>query len=226
MRLISHLILALALGGPHLAVAQEAAAEAPAERFVRLSTSQGDIYLELFPDKAPRSVENFLAYVKNDFYDGTIFHRVISNFMIQGGGFTTNLQRKPTRDPIVNEADNLLANERGTIAMARTADPHSGTSQFFINVVDNPALNHTGKTHSRAWGYAVFGRVVQGMDVVDAIRNIPTGPAGPFRSDVPTEAVVIQDAEVVESLPVPEADENEPAAETEPTTAEDSAEES
>ncbi len=163
---------------------------------VVLHTNQGDITLELYPDKAPKTVENFLQYVRDGFYDGTIFHRVISNFMIQGGGYTQDYKRKRTRAPIPNEANNGLSNLRGTIAMARTADPHSATAQFFINVVDNKFLDYRAPT-TRGWGYCVFGRVVDGMDVVDKIRRIPTGPAGPFAKDAPRIPVVIERAEIV-----------------------------
>ncbi len=163
---------------------------------VKLSTSQGDIVLELDPEKAPKTVANFLKYVDDGFYDGTIFHRVIANFMIQGGGFSTELAKKPTRAPIQNEAKNGLKNDRGTIAMARTFDPHSATAQFFINVKDNTFLNHTAPTPN-GWGYCVFGKVVDGMKVVDAIRNTPTGASGPFPKDVPKTAVVIKKAERV-----------------------------
>lgn len=167
------------------------AAEAPK---VRLTTSAGNIVLELDPDKAPKSVENFLGYVRSGFYDGTIFHRVISNFMIQGGGFTRDFDKKATQAPIPNEADNGLKNDRGTISMARTGDPHSATSQFFINVQDNPNLNHTQKSQ-RGWGYTVFGRVVEGMEVVDRIRAVPTTNHGYYRN-VPVEPVIIQSAVV------------------------------
>ncbi|HSS66405.1 MAG TPA: peptidylprolyl isomerase [Gammaproteobacteria bacterium] len=163
---------------------------------VRLITSMGDIVLALDADKAPKTVENFLGYVKNGFYDGTIFHRVIDGFMIQGGGFNRDFDKKMTQPPISNEADNGLKNNRGSIAMARTGDPHSATSQFFINVKDNPNLNHTAKSQ-RGWGYAVFGRVVEGMEVVDRIRVVPTTSYGYYR-DVPVEPVVIESA-VVES---------------------------
>ena len=156
-----------------------------------LRTSQGDIHLELFAEQAPRSVENFLGYARSGFYDGTIFHRVISHFMIQGGGFTPEMEKKPTGEPIVNEAANGLSNKRGTIAMARTNHPHSATAQFFINVQDNINLDHTGESNSRAWGYAVFGRVTEGMDVVDKIRFVQTTRSGPY-SDVPVEPVVIE----------------------------------
>jgi len=167
---------------------------------VTLHTSRGDIRIELYPDKAPATVANFLQYAREGFYDGTIFHRVISHFMIQGGGFTADLAQKPTRDPIQNEAGNGLSNERGTIAMARTNDPHSATAQFFINVEPNPALDQTGTSNSREWGYAVFGRVVSGMDVVDDIRVSETGtrrlPDGMQMGDVPAEAVVIESVEI------------------------------
>lgn len=168
---------------------------------VKMQTSEGDIYLELYNDKAPKTVENFLSYVNEGFYNGTVFHRVISTFMIQGGGFTEDLERKPTKDPIVNEANNGLKNLRGTIAMARLPDPHSATAQFFINVQDNAALNFTGEQNTNTWGYAVFGKVVQGMEVVDEIRFTPTAGKMPFRKDVPIENMVIKSVEVVDSLP-------------------------
>jgi len=158
---------------------------------VRMETSKGTITLELYPDKAPKTVENFLTYVDEGVYDGTIFHRVIKDFMIQGGGFTEDMQKKPTHDPILNEADNGLKNDRGTIAMARTGDPHSATAQFFINHKDNDFLNHTGK-NTRGWGYAVFGKVTDGMEVVDEIAAVPTGAKGPFPTDVPQTTIVIE----------------------------------
>ncbi|MCP5141922.1 MAG: peptidyl-prolyl cis-trans isomerase [Gammaproteobacteria bacterium] len=161
---------------------------------VKLSTNRGDIVLQLDPTHAPASVENFLAYVDAGFYDGTIFHRVIKDFMIQGGGFTQSYDRKETRGEIQNEADNGLRNDRGTIAMARTSDPHSATAQFFINHKDNDFLNHSGKS-MRGWGYAVFGKVVAGMEVVDGIADAKTGPGGPFASDAPIEMVIIEKAE-------------------------------
>ena len=160
-----------------------------------LHTSLGEIHLELYADQAPRSVENFLSYAQGGFYDGTIFHRVISHFMIQGGGFTPDMEKKPTTEPIVNEANNGLSNKRGTIAMARTNHPHSATAQFFINVQDNMNLDHTGEANSRTWGYAVFGRVTEGMDVVDKIRFVQTANVGRY-SDVPVEPVVIERVEV------------------------------
>ncbi|HFE37958.1 MAG TPA: peptidyl-prolyl cis-trans isomerase [Gammaproteobacteria bacterium] len=158
---------------------------------VKIATTSGDIILELNATRAPKTVENFLTYVKNGFYDGTIFHRVISNFMIQGGGFTKSFEKKAVRAPIRNEADNGLSNARGTIAMARTSDPHSATAQFFINVVDNRFLDHRSKT-SRGWGYAVFGKVIEGMAVVDKIRRERTGSGGPFPKDVPQNTVIIK----------------------------------
>ncbi len=158
---------------------------------VLMQTSQGEIRLELYPDKAPKTVENFLKYVDAGFYDGTVFHRVIQGFMVQGGGFDVHYQRKPTRDPIPNEADNGLKNERGTIAMARTSDPDSATSQFFINQADNMALDFRAKT-SEGWGYAVFGRVTDGMDVVDRIASQPTQTLPIGLQNVPREPVVIE----------------------------------
>ena len=160
---------------------------------VNLQTNKGLIVIELYPDQAPQSVANFLAYVDAGFYDGTIFHRVIPDFMIQGGGFTADLEKKVTRAPIPNEADNGLKNERGTLAMARTNDPNSATAQFFINHKDNAFLDHSGK-NPRGWGYAVFGRVTDGMSVVDAIATTPTGAKGMFPKDVPLETIVIEKA--------------------------------
>jgi len=167
---------------------------------VDLKTTAGTIRLELYPGKAPKTVENFLRYVKDGHFDGTIFHRVIAGFMIQGGGFDAAYRQKPTRAPIANEAQAGvkagLKNEPGTIAMARTSDPNSATAQFFINVNDNTFLNW-GDARSDGHGYAVFGKVVGGMDVVTRIAKSPTGAGGPFRSDVPREAVVIQSATLV-----------------------------
>ena len=157
---------------------------------VVMRTTMGDIVIQLDADRAPNTVENFLAYVDDGFYTDTVFHRVIDGFMIQGGGFTTNFQRKTTRPPVSNEAYNGLRNRRYSIAMARTTAPHSATSQFFINSEDNSNLDHTGTTQ-RGWGYTVFGRVVQGKDVVDSISSVRTGPGGPFSRDVPKEEVVI-----------------------------------
>lgn len=159
---------------------------------VRLETTLGPITLELADDKAPKTVENFLSYVRDGFYNGTIFHRVIDGFMIQGGGFSRDFQQKPTRAPVLNEAENGLKNVRGAVAMARTGDPHSATAQFFINVKDNPVLDYRSST-AQGWGYAVFGKVVDGMDVVDKIRQVSTGAGGPGGqfSDVPKTLVVI-----------------------------------
>ena len=156
---------------------------------VVMETSKGEIVLALFPDKAPLTVKNFLDYVDAGFYNGTIFHRVIPGFMLQGGGFSRDMQKKPTLTPVKNEAHNGLKNDRGTIAMARTQDPHSASSQFFINTVDNAFLNYKGQT-TAGWGYAVFGKVIKGMEVVDAISMVETGNQGRFR-DVPKTPVVI-----------------------------------
>jgi peptidyl-prolyl cis-trans isomerase B (cyclophilin B) len=171
------------------AVTPAAAAENPK---VVLDTTKGQIVIELYPDKAPETVKNFLAYVDAGFYNGTIFHRVIPNFMIQGGGFTPDMEQKPTRAPIKIESDNGLKNQRGTIAMARTQDPNSATAQFFINSADNTFLNFTAKT-PKGWGYAVFGKVVQGMEVIDEISKAKTGAKGMHR-DVPVETLVITTA--------------------------------
>ena len=162
-----------------------------------LRTTEGDIVLELDKERAPATVENFLSYVNDDFYAGTLFHRVIDGFMIQGGGFTKDYQRKPTKTPVSNEAYNGLTNTRYTIAMARTTAPHSATSQFFINTADNRNLDHTATTQ-RGWGYTVFGKVIEGTDVVDAISQARTGPGGPFSRDAPQEPIVILGAELVQ----------------------------
>lgn len=161
---------------------------------VTLKTNFGDIKLELFADKAPKTVENFLAYVNDGFYDNTVFHRVINGFMIQGGGFTPDMEQKDTKAPIENEANNGVSNDIGTIAMARTNDPHSATGQFFINVGNNDFLNHTSES-ANGWGYCAFGKVVEGMDVVDKIKGVQTGSHG-FHQDVPLESVVIESATV------------------------------
>jgi peptidyl-prolyl cis-trans isomerase B (cyclophilin B) len=157
---------------------------------VTLHTSMGDITLELDAEKAPKTVANFLQYARDGFYDGTIFHRVISNFMIQGGGMTADMAQKTTGAPVDNEANNGLKNKIGTVAMARTNDPHSATAQFFINVADNGFLDHTAPT-AQGWGYAVFGRVTAGMDVVEKIKAVATGTKG-FHQDVPKETVTIE----------------------------------
>ncbi|MCF4112921.1 MULTISPECIES: peptidylprolyl isomerase [Dethiosulfovibrio] len=163
---------------------------------VKLETNRGDIVLELNEELAPKTTENFLRYVKKGFYDGTIFHRVIDGFMIQGGGFDETMSQKETGDPVENEADNGLKNEAYTIAMARTQDPHSATAQFFINVKDNDFLNHSAPT-ARGWGYAVFGKVTEGKEIVDAIKAVKTGGFGPHQ-DVPIEPVVISKAYILE----------------------------
>jgi cyclophilin family peptidyl-prolyl cis-trans isomerase len=162
---------------------------------VDVKTNVGSIRLELYPAKAPKTVQNFLQYVKDGHYNGTIFHRVIDGFMIQGGGFESNYRQKQTREPIENEAKNGLKNDIGTIAMARTSAPHSASAQFFINVKDNDFLN--AASAQDGWGYAVFGKVVSGMDVVTKIAKSQTGPGGPFRSDVPKQPVVIESMTVV-----------------------------
>lgn len=163
---------------------------------VLMTTNKGDIEIELYADKAPVSVKNFLEYVNSGFYNGTIFHRVIKNFMIQGGGFTKEMAQKDTYDAIRNEADNGLLNDKGTIAMARTMDPHSATAQFFINLVDNDYLNFSGKT-PQGWGYAVFGKVTKGMDVVETIGDIQTGRTNGM-TDVPSEFIIIERVTVLE----------------------------
>jgi peptidyl-prolyl cis-trans isomerase B (cyclophilin B) len=163
---------------------------------VIIRTTFGDIKLELDAEKAPATVANFLEYARSGFYDGTIFHRVINNFMIQGGGFDTNMEQKPTGKPIENEADNGLKNDFGTIAMARTMEPHSATAQFFINVKDNDFLNHSGK-NMQGWGYAVFGKMVEGEEVLEKIRNVPTGSRNGHQ-DVPTDSVIIETVEIID----------------------------
>ena len=163
---------------------------------VKLQTNHGEMLVELNAEKAPKTVENFITYVKDGFFDGTIFHRVINNFMIQGGGFEPGMKQKDTRDPVENEANNGLRNNRYTLAMARTSDPHSATAQFFINVADNDFLNHPAPT-SNGWGYAVFGEVIEGTDVVDKIKLVKTGSKG-FHQDVPVEDVIIEKATIVE----------------------------
>ena len=162
---------------------------------IRFVTNHGNIDIELDFDKAPATAQNFEQYAKDGFYNGTIFHRVIPGFMIQGGGMESGMKEKKTRAPIANEADNGLKNARGTIAMARTSDPHSASAQFFINLVDNHFLNHTSKTNA-GWGYAVFGKVVAGMDIVDKIATVKTGRSGMHR-DVPLEEVVIEKTEIL-----------------------------
>jgi len=201
---------------PATATPASAPASKSAKPQVELKTSLGTVVIELDPAAAPKSVENFLAYVNAGFYDGTIFHRVIKNFMAQGGGFDKALAQKPTRPPVVNEGEHAekagLKNDRGTIAMARTNDPHSGTAQFYINYKDNTFLNHSfakdrvppqckeanapPPCKNLGWGYAAFGRVVSGMDVIDKMAEVPTGSGGPFPSDVPKTQIVIEKASV------------------------------
>jgi len=177
-----------------LATTDSHAQQASDNPMIKMSTSLGDVTIELYPDQAPETVENFLQYTGNGFYNGTIFHRVIPGFVLQGGGFTPAMERKPTREPITNESDNGLKNERGTLSMARLPDPHSATSQFFVNLADNPHLDHRGGSQ---WGYAVFGKVVEGMEVIDEIAGVETTTRQGHR-DVPAEAVVIEDAQRVE----------------------------
>ena len=163
---------------------------------VIIKTNLGDVTLELYPEKAPQTVENFLDYVADDFYKDTIFHRVIPNFMVQGGGFDTNYKEKTTKPPIQIESDNGLKNEIGTIAMARTSNVHSATAQFFINVANNGFLNFTAPSQS-GYGYTVFGKVTSGMDVVNQIGKTPTGSGGPFPRDVPKSAIIIETIELI-----------------------------
>jgi len=163
---------------------------------IKLTTSMGEITLELFADKAPKTVANFEQYVKDGFFDGTIFHRVINNFMIQGGGFEPDMSQKETRETIENEANNGVSNANGTIAMARTNDPHSATAQFFINVKDNNFLDHTAESSS-GWGYCVFGKVVDGLAVVEAMKTVATATRNGHQ-DVPEEDVIIEKAEIIE----------------------------
>jgi peptidyl-prolyl cis-trans isomerase A (cyclophilin A) len=163
---------------------------------VEMQTSQGTIVLELYPDKAPKTVENFLQYVRDGFYKGTIFHRVIDGFMIQGGGFEPGMKQKATKPSVQNEAKNGVKNEVGTIAMARTSDPHSASSQFFINLANNTRLDYPGQD---GWGYCVFGKVVKGFDVVQKIGKVPTGNAGFMQQNVPTTPVLIESARIIET---------------------------
>ena len=180
--------LILALAAVAFAAPACAAAENPV---VVMDTSMGTIKIELFADKAPVTVKNFLQYVEDKHFDATIFHRVISDFMIQGGGFTEQMKQKPTRDPIKNESDNGLSNERGTIAMARTPDPHSASAQFYINVADNHDLDHQDKS-DEGYGYCVFGKVIEGMDVVDKIKSVEVRAVNRAHTHVPVKDVVIE----------------------------------
>jgi cyclophilin family peptidyl-prolyl cis-trans isomerase len=193
---VSVLFCVLVFGIVGSAAAQGGAKTESKHPRVALDTSKGRIVLELYEDKAPKTVANFLQYVKSGHYDGVIFHRVIDGFMIQGGGFTADMTQKPTKPPIQNEADNGLTNDRGTIAMARTQDPNSASAQFFINLVDNASLNHRGKS-LQGWGYAVFGKVVEGMEVVDQIAKVRTGNRGGGHQNVPVEPVTIKKATVL-----------------------------
>ena len=176
-------------------LASSALSALAANPMVELKTSQGDIVVEVFADKAPKSADNFIQYVKDGFYNGTVFHRVIDGFMVQGGGFDADMKQKSTRAPIENEARNGLRNDVGTLAMARTADPHSASSQFFINLVANTALDYPSRD---GWGYAVFGKVVKGLEVVETIAKQPTANRG-FHQNVPVEAVIVNSARVLEA---------------------------
>ncbi|WP_082663944.1 MULTISPECIES: peptidylprolyl isomerase [unclassified Guyparkeria] len=169
-----------------------------ADTQVRIETSHGPMLIELYDERAPATVENFLDYVRDDFYDGTIFHRVIPDFVAQGGGFTADFTRKETRAAVKNEAGNGISNTRGTLAMARTSDPDSATSQFFINLADNAFLDRRDDSAAGA-GYTVFGEVVEGMETVERIADLPTGAAGPFRKDVPRETVRIESMRVIQA---------------------------
>ena len=193
---VGTLILAVCLTVGLILAAGPGARAERSHPLVKLETSMGDITLELYPDKAPATVANFLEYVKAGFYDGTIFHRVINDFMIQGGGLDAQMNKKPTRAPIKNEANNGLTNDAYTIAMARTGDPDSATAQFFINVANNTSLNHTAPT-PRGWGYAVFGKVVKGREVVDKIKAVPTATQDMYEN-VPSTPVIIIKATVVQ----------------------------
>jgi len=199
--MLKTLLAALLLTLPLSSQAQHAkpAAETPAAPApqVVLETSQGDITLELYPDKAPKSVANFLQYVRDGFYNGTLLHRAIPGYLVQGGLYTRDLQPKRTRPAVASEADNGLSNLRGTVAVARGADPNSGTAQFFFNLVDNRRLDFVGSQSGLTWGYAVFGKVTKGMDVVDKIAALPTRALGPFAGDVPNPLVLIKNAHVV-----------------------------
>ena len=189
-----HILFAVFLAMAGAMVTSGLSEKASDNPVVVIKTSVGDITVELFKDKAPKSVENFLAYAESGYYNGTIFHRVIKGFMIQGGGLTADMNRKPAKAPIQNEANNGLKNTRGTLAMARTADVNSATSQFFINTANNAPLDYRGSTPD-AYGYAVFGKVTAGMDVVDKIERTATGTKGSYR-DVPLQTVVLQSVTV------------------------------
>jgi peptidyl-prolyl cis-trans isomerase A (cyclophilin A) len=205
------LILPPTLAAQTAKPAPAATAATPPPQVV-LRTSQGDITLELYPDKAPKSVANFLQYVRDGFYDGTLLHRAIPGYLVQGGLYTRDLQPKRTRSAVASEADNGLSNLRGTIAVARGADPNSGTAQFFFNLVDNRRLDFVGNQSGLTWGYTVFGKVTKGMDVVDKIAALPTRALGPFAGDVPNPLVLIESAHVIgEEAPAPAASAEAPA---------------
>ncbi|RDS86625.1 peptidylprolyl isomerase [Dyella psychrodurans] len=214
----SSFLLAILLAAP-LAIAQTAkpaappaAAPAADNPSVIIHTSEGDITLQLFADKSPKSVANFLRYVHEGFYAGTIFHRAIPGYLIQGGLYTKELQPRRTHSPVQSEADNGLSNLRGTIAVARGADPNSGTAQFFVNLVDDRRLDYVGSQSGLTWGYTVFGKVIKGMDVVDKIAGLPTRALGPFAADVPNPLVVIEGVDVVgEASPAPASSPATPA---------------
>ena len=201
---------AVAQGTP--ASAATTAAAPVAHPQVKLHTSMGDIVIELFPDKAPKTVANFLQYVKNGFYEGTVFHRAIPGFLVQGGLYTRQLTPKRTQPPIPDEANNGLSNLRGTVSAARGPDPDSATAQFFFNIVDNPRLDYVGNQNGMTWGYAVFGKVISGMDVVDKIDNLPTGPQGPFIGDVPRPLPVIEGVTLTGDAATPAAEPVSPTA--------------
>lgn len=195
------------------------AAPPPATQVV-LITSQGDITLELYPEKSPKSVSNFLQYVRDGFYDGTLLHRAIPSYLVQGGLYTRDLQPKRTRSAISNEADNGLSNLRGTVAVARGADPASGTAQFFFNLVDNRRLDFAGNQSGLTWGYTVFGKVIKGMEVVDKIAALPTRALGPFAADVPNPLVIIESARVLgEQVPASASSASDSPRTTSPATA-------
>ena len=203
----SSLLLAFLLAAP-LACAQTAkpaaapaAAPAADNPSVIIHTSEGDITLELFADKSPKSVANFLRYVHEGFYAGTVFHRAIPGYLVQAGLYTKDLQPRRTHSPVQSEADNGLSNLRGTVAVARGADPNSGTSQFFINLVDDRRLDYVGSQSGLTWGYTVFGKVTKGMDVIDKIAALPTRALGPFAADVPNPLVTIEGVEVMGEAP-------------------------
>ncbi|KRE89726.1 peptidylprolyl isomerase [Frateuria sp. Soil773] len=207
------LLLTLPLALAAQTAKPDTATAAVAKPQVLLHTSQGDITLELYPDKAPKSVANFLQYVHDGFYSGTVLHRSIPGYLVQGGLYTRDLQPKRTHSAIASEADNGLSNLRGTVAVARGADPNSGTAQFFFNLVDNRRLDYVGSQSGLTWGYAVFGKVTKGMDVVDKIAALPTRALGPFAGDVPNPLVVIDSASVIgEEAPAAASSSKSPAA--------------